>query len=113
METMIDSSVAKATGWTVHRVVIAVLATLAVGLSLLLWFHPTAGYAKGGFLDGMDLRADLIKLLWIHSVVFAGVSSLAVLATKSMRNRIAAYVLSYVVAAGALVPTFMIAEKFF
>ncbi|SRR5258706_8420729 len=69
-----------------HGWVVGALVAIATVLSLLLWFHPTLGFAQGGILDGADLRSDLIQLLW-WAVAAITVGSTLVLAAMPARWR--------------------------
>jgi uncharacterized BrkB/YihY/UPF0761 family membrane protein len=61
--------------WMRHVVVLGTLGFLVAALSLLVWSHPTAGYASGGVLDGADLRGSLIQVLGWTFAAFAAVST--------------------------------------
>lgn len=70
-----------------HSIVLLVLGAVVVATTLLLWFHPTLGYARGGILDGADLRWSLIQILWWCSLVFATTSTLV---ASLLASRVAA-----------------------
>jgi hypothetical protein len=61
-----------------HAYVVAALVLVSLGLSFLLWFHASAGYASGGILDGADLRLDAIQILWWQALVFVTSSTVAI-----------------------------------
>lgn len=95
----IDMVAAEATGPArigSHKYVLAVLGILAVGLSLLVWFHPTFGFAsEGSVIAGADLRADLIRLLWWIAVAFALGSTLVLALVPVRVHAIARYAVAY------------------
>jgi hypothetical protein len=86
MPNAIASEIETPPRWNRHLIVLAVLAGLAAAISLLLWLHPTLGYMRGGYLDGADLRSDLIQLLWWSALAF-GAASTATLGWFSSRLR--------------------------
>jgi hypothetical protein len=68
-----------------HGRVLLGLLVIVVGLSLVVWFHPTAGYAKGGILSGADLRRDMIHILCWLAAAFALGSTAVIAAARSAR----------------------------
>ena len=94
----VDMVAAEATGPSRighHKYVLAALGILAVGLSLLVWFHPSFGYASGGVLAGADLRVDLIRLVWWLAVAFAAGSTLILALVPVKVHAIARYSVAY------------------
>lgn len=86
-----------------HLVVLAAIATLAAAATLLLWFHPTLGYARGGILDGADLRGSMIQVLWCAFLGFATASTLVMGLLSPRVGAGARSVLAYGIASTLLV----------
>ena len=100
--------------WGIHGLALAVLAVLAIGLTLLTWFHPTLGYAeKGSVIAGADLRSDLIKILWTCYAVLAAVSTLVLtIASRFTTQRLAPMLGAYALGLASLFPAMMILDHF-
>jgi hypothetical protein len=79
------------------HIVTAVVTAAAFALSLLIWLHPTLGYASDGVIAGADLRGDLIRLVW----VMWGVLMTVRLVTGALMTRFPGRKL-YISAAGGL-----------
>jgi hypothetical protein len=96
-----------------HRIVLAVLVVLAVGFSLLVWLHPTFGFAQDGILAGADLRSSLIQLVWWLAAAFAVVSTVVVLLVPARIHAAARYAAAYVGGLGAVIAAVPILDKFY
>lgn len=64
------------TVWKKHLWLLTTLAGLLVVFSFILWLHPKLGYAQSGILKGVDLRSDIIQILWICFAMFCVSSSI-------------------------------------
>lgn len=73
------------------------LALLGGGLTLLLWLHPTLGRLPSGILKGLDVRSEMIQILWLEIGVLAavatGVLSLLTFLTRRPHRWYIAYLL--------------------
>lgn len=94
-----------------HPWVAGALVLVSVGLSFLIWFLPGAGYARGGILDGADLRLDMIQILWWQTLVFVATSTIAI-ALLPLRPH-ARYAIGYAAAFGACMATLLLLDKLF
>lgn len=63
-----------------HVCLTGALVLVAVGLSFLLWFLPSARYGRDGQLCGIDLRLATIQLLWWQTLLFIATSTIAIVA---------------------------------
>jgi hypothetical protein len=99
---------------SLHGVVLAALALLGLGLTFLVWLHPTLGYAEpGSVIAGADLRADLTVILWSMLGTFAVVSTLGMALLRRATERRAVVVLVGYGAAAAILPLAMLVlDKF-
>jgi hypothetical protein len=91
--------------WAKHRWVLGVLVILVASCDVLVWVHPSLGFAHGGILSGADLRGSLIKISFWLLLTFGLVASAALRALASVKRDALAYVLSYgsaLVAAGVV-----------
>ena len=95
-----------------HLGVLSAIATLTVAMSVIIWLHPTLGYAQGGILDGADLRSSLLAILWSLFAAFCLASSavMRVLPTR-VRDGVA-YKASYAIGAATAVLFVPILDKF-
>ena len=79
-----------------HKYVLLAIGILAAGLSLLVWFHPSVGFAsEGSVIAGADLRADIIRLVWWIAVAFGGGSTLVLALAPVKVRAVARYSLAY------------------
>lgn len=101
------------TRWKRHFFVLAVVAALGGSLSLLLWFHPTAGYAHGGILDGADLRGDLIKIIGCLVLAFGATSTVVTAVIGGRLHATARYALIYGIGIGAAVGAVPLLDKIY
>jgi hypothetical protein len=113
MTTAIASDLESPPRWTRHLAVLAGLAALSITLSLVVWFHSTLGYAHGGFLDGADLRGDLIQLLWWSVLAFAAASSAMIAVLPPRVGATLRYTLAYGAGAGAVGLALPILDRFY
>lgn len=88
-----------------HVCVTGALVLVAIGLSFLLWFLPSARYGRDGQLCGIDLRLATIQLLWWQTLLFIATSTIAiVLLPLGHRARfVIAYALAICLATGPLI----------
>ncbi len=100
--------------WTAHRVILASLALACAALTVLVWFHPTAGYAdENSIISGADLRASLLLILWSGVAVFATISSLIIaLTTPFTSRRLIQLIAGYLVALASMPLYGVIIDKF-
>lgn len=96
-----------------HVIASFVLVAIAAVLSAIIWFSSTAGYAKGGILDGADLRKDIIILCWLATSAFIVTSTLVVvIATKLSERRAVVLSSAYLVATGVTLLVMRIADHY-
>jgi len=93
----------------VHTYVVRAALLLAAALSALIWFHPTVGYAKGGAIDGADLRGGLLLILWLVTGAFVLCASLTVRLTKGRPVQV---VLAYIAGIAAAIAILPLIDKF-
>jgi hypothetical protein len=99
--------------WKLHAIASAVVVVIAVVLSAIIWFSSTAGYAKGGILDGADLRKDIIILCWLATGAFVIASSLVVaVLTRPSTRRAVVLSSAYLVASGVTFLVMRIADRY-
>jgi hypothetical protein len=95
-----------------HRIVLAVLGVVAIGLSALVWFHPTLGYAQGGVIDGADLRRSLLVILWAMFGVFALSSTLVLTVLRGHFHAAVRYLAAYAVGIAAAIATLPVLDHY-
>lgn len=99
--------------WTRHGWVIGILALLVVGHGVLLWFHPTLGFIRGGFLNGADLRDSIIQIsLWLL-LTFGLVSTAALRALAFIKRDALAFVVAYLSALVASGLAMVVLDRFY
>ena len=99
--------------WKLHLIASLVLVAIAAILSTIIWFSDSAGYAKGGILDGADLRKDIIILCWLATGAFILASSLVVaILTKLSERRAIVMSSAYLVATGVTFLVMRIADRY-
>jgi uncharacterized BrkB/YihY/UPF0761 family membrane protein len=97
--------------WMRHVAVLGVLGVLVAALSLLVWFHPTAGYVSGGVLDGADLRGSLIQILGWTFAAFAAVSTIIFALLPTAMRAAPRYALAYAAGAAAIAIALPLLDK--
>lgn len=107
-------SFAPSSRFRVHRIVLLVLASLAIVLSALVWFHPSLGYAgEDSVIAGADLRSPLIQILWWLFAAFAVVSSAIAAAVPERWPAAIRHVATYVAGVAALPPCLVLLDKYY
>ncbi len=89
------------------------LAVLGAGLSILLWVHPTLGRLQSGLLKGLDVRSEMIQILWIELGVLASVATVVVTLLTLITRRPHRWVIAYLLGAAAVVIAWPLIDRYY
>lgn len=93
------------------HVLLSILILLVI-FSLFIWLHPTLGYVKSGFWEGMDLRAIIIQLFWIIFSIFGISSSLFLKVVPQKMKLRRRFIISYVLAIAIVIIAFPVIDRY-
>lgn len=100
--------------WKIHIKAISVLTAIVSVSSLLIWLHPTFGYASvDSIIMRADLRSDLIQIIWICFAVVSISSSIILKVCDRFIMRWPIWLLTYIISAMIAILAFPLIDKYY
>lgn len=99
--------------WKKQLWIIASLAIVLIIFSFVIWFHPSLGYIQSGILKGLDVRSEIIQILWILFGTLSLSSSIVIRIASVFYRHWSIWIIAYGLGIIAVIFTFQLIDKYY